>query len=110
MKYSEQYRRVVLGAVAFAGVSYALTACGSAPGLQGIYADTTGGIVLELKSAGKATFSFVTQIASCTYSVKGETLTLDCPEMGKSIPLTIHEDGSITGPPDGFLPILRKRK
>ena len=85
----------------------AIAACGS--GLQGTYSDASGNFVLELKSSSEASFSIITQIVSCSYKVKGEKLTLDCPgDVGKIV-LTIHDDGSLTGPPEGFLPVLRRK-
>ena len=101
------FRNVTLAAILIC-VSYAIAACGSS--LKGTYSDASGNIVLELKSGGEASFSLITQIASCSYTVNGDKLTLDCKgELGKVI-LTIHDDGSLTGPPEGFLPILRRKK
>jgi hypothetical protein len=91
-------------------VSCAMAACGLfGSGLQGTYSDASGNIVLDLKSGGKASFSLITQTVPCSYAVNGEKLTLNCQETGKLI-LAIHDDGSLTGPPEGFLPVLRKKK
>ena len=106
MKYVS-LKNVILAAL-LASMSCAVAACGSS--LQGTYSDASGNIMLELKSGGEASFSLITQIVSCSYKVKGEKLTLDCQgEVGKLV-LTIHDDGSLTGPPEGFLPVLRKKK
>lgn len=89
-------------------LSCALAACGS--GVQGTYSDNSGSLMLELHTGGQATFTFMGEAAQCTYAVDGKKLTLTCKgEAGKTV-FTIHDDGSLTGPPGSFMPALRKAK
>jgi len=90
---------VLLAAVTFG--------CGS---LKGTYSDFGDSTLLDLRSGGEAAFTFMGETAACTYTSSGSQLTLDCkPPLGKIV-FTIHDDGSLTGPPGGFLPALRKKK
>lgn len=84
------------------------SACSSGP--SGTYSDANGAVLLELKSEGKANFTFMGDVADCTHSASGNQLTLDCKgQAGKTV-FTIHDDGSLTGPPGSFMPMLRKQK
>jgi hypothetical protein len=49
--------------------SLVLTSCGSSA--AGTYSDTSGAVVLELRSGGKAQFTFMGETAACTYGVDG---------------------------------------
>ena len=98
-------RRIVLAALTL-GLG-ALGGCGS--GVRGTYSDQSGAFVLDLKSGGKASFTIPGDAISCNYQVKGESLTLDCPGGSGKLDFTIHGDGSVTGPRDGFMPALRKK-
>jgi hypothetical protein len=49
-------------------------------------------------------------VADCTYNTSGHELTLDCKGAAGRIGFTIHDDGSLTGPPGSFMPMLRKQK
>ncbi len=81
--------------------------CGS--GVQGTYSDANGAMTLELKSRGSATFSFMGQTTQCTYTAQGGQLAVDCKgDAGKTV-FTIHDDGSLTGPPGSFFPPLKKK-
>lgn len=83
-------------------------ACGS--GVKGTYSDPSGGFVLDLKSGGSASFTFAGDTAPCTYKVDGNNLTLNCQGQAGTAVFTIHDDGSLTGPPGSFMPALRKAK
>ena len=83
-------------------------ACTSGP--SGTYSDANGAVFLELKSGGKANITFIGEVADCTDSTSGNQLTLDCKGSAGKIVFTIHDDGSLTGPPGGFMPMLRKQK
>ena len=85
-----------------------LSRCGS--GVQGTYSDPAGAFVLDLKSGGKSTLTFMGESAACTYNVNGKSLTLECQGQAGKIILTIHDDGSLTGSPGTFMPALRKTK
>jgi hypothetical protein len=51
---------------AIACLSLVFASCGS--GVAGTYSDTSGAFVLELRSGGKAQFTFMGQTAACTYA------------------------------------------
>ena len=85
-----------------------LVACGSS--IQGTYSDPAGSLILEIRSGGQATFTFMGEAAACTYTVDGNKLTLNCKGAAGKTVFTIHDDGSLTGPPGSFMPALRKRK
>jgi hypothetical protein len=85
-----------------------LVACNSGP--SGTYSDANGSVLLELKSGGKANITFMGDVADCTYSTSDNQLTLDCKGPAGKIGFTIHDDGSLTGPPGSFMPTLRKQK
>lgn len=82
----------------------AVTACGS--GIRGKYSNPTGGVKLELRSGGKATFTLDNESEQCSYRIKGKTLHLDCGE-GK-VDFSIRDDGSLAGP--GFIGEMKKTK
>jgi hypothetical protein len=83
-------------------------ACTSGP--SGTYSDANGAVLLELKSGGKANITWMGQVADCTDDTSGNKLTLDCKGDAGKIVFTIHDDGSLTGPPGSFMPMLRKQK
>jgi hypothetical protein len=83
-----------------------LAGCG---GVAGTYTDPSGSMVLELKSGGAATFSFMGQTAQCTYATSGNQVTVDCKgEAGKTV-FTVQSDGSLAGPPGSLFPPLKKK-
>ena len=84
----------------------ALVACGSK--LEGTYTDASGAIMLELKSGGKAELTFMGETGQCTYKVDGKSVMLNC--RGDNTVFTIHDDGSLTGPPGSFIGVLKKSK
>ena len=90
-------------------VSVVITGCGSKA--EGTYSD--GGVMmLDLRSGGKAAFTFMGDTYPCLYTSKGDKVMLDCtpdktvPHSGKDWPrnvvggekidFTIHDDGSLT--------------
>jgi hypothetical protein len=102
-----QFRDVTLTGVLLY-LSIGLVACGSS--VKGTYSDATGSYVLDVKSGGAATLTFMGESAPCTYTVAGTQLGLDCHgEAGKTA-FTMHDDGSLTGPPGTLIPALRKTK
>ena len=85
-----------------------ISGCNSGP--RGTYTDANGAVILELRSGGKANFTFMGDLQDCTYESSAKQLTLSCKgEAGKTV-FNIHDDGSLTGPPDSFMPPLRKQK
>ena len=101
--------RKMLSMAAIGSVSLTIVACG-ASGVKGTYSDPGGSMVLEVRSGGQATFTFMGSPAACTYAAEGDKLNLDCKGDAGKIVMTIHDDGSLTGPPGGFMPVLRKSK
>lgn len=92
------------------GACLVITA-GCKSGMTGTYTDANGAVILELKSGGKANFTFMGDVENCTYESSDKQLTLTC--KGSPAPVTvfnIHEDGALTGPPGTFMPPLRKEK
>lgn len=86
-----------------------ISGCNSGP--RGTYTDANGAVILELRSGGKANFTFMGDVEDCTYESSGKQLTLTC--KGSPAPVTvfnIHDDGSLTGPAGSFMPPLRKEK
>ena len=88
-------------------LSCGLAGCSS--GVRGTYSDQTGSFVLDLQSGGKASFTIPGDAIACDYRVEGEQLLLDCPGNAGKLVLTIHGDGSMTGPRDSFMPALQKK-
>jgi len=82
--------------------------CGN--GVAGVYSDPNGAVTLELKSGGVAALTFMNETATCSYAVSGQQINLDCKGDPGKLSFTIHDDGSLTGPPGSFMPSLRKRK
>jgi hypothetical protein len=88
-----------------------LLVCGCNSGPRGTYTDANGAVILELRSGGKANFTFMGDVEECSYKASDRQLTLSC--KGSPVPTTvfsIHDDGSLTGPPGSFMPPLRKEK
>lgn len=84
-------------------------ACSS--GASGTYSDAAGSMLLELRSGGKATFTFQGNATQCGYSTGNKNVTLDCPGPAGKTVFMIHDDGSLTGPDGSFIPaLLRKTK
>src|SRR5689334_506161 len=99
-------RKNLLSAVLLLGLVVSWTACGKS--VQGTYSDNAGAFVLELKSGGKASFTFAGETMPCTYKADGNQVALQCAT--DTIVFTIHDDGSLTGPPGSFMGALRKTK
>jgi len=99
------FRKALL-AVIIACASLTTIGCGSK--VEGTYSNVNGSIMLELKSGGKASLTILGEAEACTYKVDGKTVTLDC--KGHKTVFTIHDDGSLTGPPGSMIGALRKSK
>jgi hypothetical protein len=83
------------------------TGCGG--GVEGNTYENNGGVVkVEFKSGGKAYLSAGPATTTCTYSESGKTVTLLC--MGDKTVFTVEEDGALSGPPDGLLTRLTKKR
>jgi len=101
----------VLRSASVVSTGLILLMCGCNSGPKGTYTDANGAVILELRSGGKANFTFMGGVEECTYESSGKQLTLTC--KGSPAPVTvfnIHDDGSLTGPAGSFMPPLRKEK
>jgi hypothetical protein len=104
MNYRTMGRAFLLCVVAFT----ILAAMRCVPNVEGTYSDANGAFVLELRSGGKASFTMMGETKPCSYTVSGNQITLECE--GEKMVLTKHDDDSLTGPPEGTMPALRKTK
>ena len=96
--------------VILAAVLVCLGGCIRFGGITGTYTDGAGAFVLDLRSGGEATFTFMGNTAQCTYNQEKDKLNLKCKGDAGNTVMTIHDDGSLTGPPGTFMPVLRKSK
>ena len=94
--------------VCMAFVTGCASACSSA--VKGTYSDAMGAVILELKAGGKANLTFGGLVADCTYTSSDKTIQLTCKGDADPTVFTIHDDGSLTGPPGSFMPSLRRQK
>lgn len=85
-----------------------ISGCDSGP--RGTYTDANGAVILELRSGGKANFTFMGDVQDCSYKSSGNQLTLSCKGDASTTVFAIHDDGSLTGPAGSFMPPLRKQK
>lgn len=102
--------RMMGKALLFSVVAFAILAAMQCNGVVGTYSDANGVFVLELKSGGKASFTAMGDTKSCSYAVSGNQITLECEGEGDKLVLTKHDDDSLTGPPGGMMPALRRTK
>jgi len=102
-------RRITL-ITALALITSVIASCSSKSKMEGTYSQGGGGmgIVLDLKSGDKATFSMSGEDFACTYKLTGDKVALDCSPKGEKLDFTIHDDGTLTGP--GLVGILKKQK
>lgn len=97
-----------LGFISLAlGASLVLAACGKSVS-GSTYEGVGGGFTVEFQSAGKAVTTIAGAKADCTYTEDSKTVTLTCE--GQPAVLTINDDGSLSGPPDGMLGKLTKKQ
>lgn len=95
------FRRLVL---VLAVTSLVITcACGG--GFAGTYSN--GSAMLEFRSGGQVVLTFMGDSKTCTYQKSGTKVALNCPEVG-AMELTVHDDGSLTGPPGSWMGIFHK--
>ncbi len=81
--------------------------CGSK--VEGNTYEGNGSVVrIEFKSGGKAYVSTGPVTTTCTYSENGKKVTMICE--GDSTVFTVEDDGALSGPPDGLLARLTKKK
>jgi hypothetical protein len=89
------------------GASLILASCGKSVS-GSAYEGVGGGVSIEFQSGGKAVASLGGVKSDCTYTEDSKTVTLTCE--GQPAVLTINDDGSLSGPPDGMLGRLTKKQ
>jgi hypothetical protein len=85
-----------------------VSGCNSGP--RGTYTDANGAVILELRSGGKASLTFMGDVQDCTYESSEKQVTLSCKSEAGKTAFNLHDDGSLTGPPGSFMPPLRREK
>lgn len=102
------HRTTLIAALAL--ITSVFVNCSLKSKMEGTYSQSGAGmgIVLDLTSGGKATFSMSGEDFACTYRVTGDKVALDCSPKGEKLDFTIHDDGTLTGP--GLVGILKKGK
>ena len=98
--------KVLLCALILVFSTCAAGAAGST--VEGTYENAQGNASIEFTACGKAHFSFHGLGGECKYKIEGKKLTLIVED--ETTVFSINEDGSLTGPPDSFLPGLKKWK
>ncbi|MGB7265366.1 MAG: hypothetical protein WBC92_07620 [Terracidiphilus sp.] len=99
--------QVQLAAAATAVLCLGMAACGS--GVSGhTYAGNGEMVKIEFQSGGKAFTSFGAMTTPCTYTQSQKKIDLTCE--GDVTELTVADDGSLMGPPDGMLARMTKVK
>lgn len=83
---------------------FTLASCGSK--LEGTYSNAGGGVLLELRSGGKAELTLNGESRDCDWKADDKNVTVTCG--GDSVKFGLHDDGSLTGP--FFVGVLRKSK
>jgi hypothetical protein len=96
-------------AVAFAVIGILGLGIGCGGKVEGNTYEGNGGVVkIEFKSGGKAYLSAGPATTTCTYTESGKTVTMVC--VGDTTVFTVEDDGALSGPPDGLLTRLTKKK
>ena len=94
-------------AVALAVIAVLGVGCGGK--VEGNTYEGNGGVVkIEFKSGGKAFLSAGPATTTCTYTESGKTVTMVC--VGDTTVFTVEDDEALSGPPDGLLTRLTKKK
>jgi hypothetical protein len=96
-------------ALLIAAIASFTAGCGKSSSVEGNTYEATGGVVkVEFQSGGKAITSIGAMSSPCTYTQTGKAIALSCEN--EKIELTVNDDGSLAGPPDGFAARLNKKK
>jgi len=103
--YMTSFRRAISLLMVTVLAGFIFASCGGG-GIEGTYTDPQGSMMVELKSGGKGSITFMTETKQCTYNVADKKISMAC--AGDNIDFTIHDDGSLTGPPGSIFPILKK--
>ena len=89
------------------GASLVLAGCGKSVS-GSTYEGGGGAVKIEFQSDGKAVMSIGPLATGCTYTENSKLVTLTCE--GQPATLTINDDGSLSGPPEGMLGKLTKKQ
>jgi hypothetical protein len=81
-----------MGVVIVAAMSFMAVGCRS--GIKGTYSSTSGTMMLELRSGGKASFTMMGETRDCTYKVDGKDIPLTCGN--NTLDFHVMDDGSLT--------------
>ncbi len=90
------------------GAGLILGGCGGTSVAGSTYEGAGGAVKIEFQSGGKAFASIGAFSSPCTYDQNGKIVTLTC-ERDKT-DFTLNDDGSLSGPPNGMLGRLTKKK
>lgn len=96
-----------LAVMALVSMVLVAAACGGDK-LAGTYQNENGSIVLDIKSGGTGALTIAGETKPCTYTSDQQTLKVTCDQ--NEVDFTVHDDGSLTGPPDSFVGDLKKTK
>jgi hypothetical protein len=97
------------GWVAAAAALLCLSAVGCGANVKGhTYSAADNSVTIEFQSGGSAAVSFGPISSTCTYTQSGKQINLTCG--GQTEVLTVADDGSLSGPPDGVMGHLAKVK
>jgi len=96
-------------ALLIAAVASFTTGCSKSSSVEGNTYEAPGGVMtVAFQSGGKAVTTIGPTSTPCTYTQTGKTISLAC--ANDKIDLTVNDDGSLAGPPQGFAPRLTKKK
>jgi len=103
------YRRVVL-TFPLVAILAACSAVSTLAGgkVEGTYENAQGNASIEFLPDGKAHFSLYGAGGDCTYKVAGNKVTVILED--EPIVFTINDDGSLSGPSQGYFARLKKKK
>ncbi len=97
------------GWIAAAAALLCLSAVGCGSSVKGhSYAAADNSVTIDFQSGGSATVNFGGVPGTCTYTQSGKQVNLTCG--GQTEALTVADDGSLNGPPDGVMGHLTKVK
>ena len=89
------------------GAGLILAGCGKSVA-GSTYEGGGGAVKIDFQSGGKAVMSIGPLATDCTYTEDSKSVTLTC--QGQPAVLTINDDGSLSGPPDGMMGRLTKKQ
>ena len=89
------------GSIFFTTVAFG---CGAR--IEGTYSNLGDGMVLDLRSSGKADVTMLGEVQHCSWKGDDKKVTVTCGR--DSIDFAVHDDGSLSGP--AFAGILKKSK